>query len=218
MIAMELIRPSGCRQPNEPLNTSSRNAATVTAAAMATPTATGANSTPGSGMRHGSLLRSSSTRRVPKAATSAIPRIAHAKRHARAISGAATTGKNANSDNTPSPPPSSRKRASRPTPSVLAEAPGTPTTAVQPSLPVSDAAHGKFAITATAAAAPAATAIVAAARRCPPSPPTSAVASASTTPTPIRTTRKDGAKANVTAVTSDSCANHRTNLRVAGCE
>ena len=87
-------------------------------------------------------------------------RAAHANRHARAISGAATTGRKTNIDKAPRPPPSSRKRASRLTPSERADAPGTPTTAVQPSLPVNEADHGRLAMTATATAPNAATAIV----------------------------------------------------------
>ena len=50
-MAIAVRIPSGWRQPNEPPTTSSWKAATMHAAASATPTATGASSTPGSGIR-----------------------------------------------------------------------------------------------------------------------------------------------------------------------
>ena len=176
-------------------------------AASATPTATGTSMMPGSGMRNGSADRSSRMASAPKTATSPAARTAHTNRHDLASNGATNTGTSSTVANAPrrcTPTPICTSRAS---PSDRAVVTGTPTMAVQPALPVNEAAHGRL----TSAAASAATNDPAASRPAVRSvPPQSSVATASTMPMPTSSSSTAGASMNASAATIATCANRRT--------
>ena len=217
--AAAVSKPSGWRQPKEPARTSSWKAAAMHAAERASPTATGASSTPGSGRRIFSP-RSLSTASQPKTMTRPADRIAHVSRQLRATSGATSTGRYKAMARTPNCPLPNPNRARRATPRALAPiepagdpsatGAGTPAIRSQPCRPNSEEAHGRLARNARTEAATAIDTSINAARA---DPPARSDDRARTTPIATTSRANDGTKAKVTPVSNASWHSNRSRAR-----